>query len=85
MRFHSIEAKICIFPKILKKKKKNVTTAPPSKLWMNRIRDELSQEFWGNGIAVPPTELYVSKLHHCLLQIMFILQVHFCATSSTRN
>ena len=26
---------------------------------------ELSQEFWENRIAAPPTELHVSKLNHC--------------------
>ena len=26
---------------------------------------EPQQKFWINGVAEPPTELYVPKLHHC--------------------
>ena len=42
----------------------------------------LSQEFGVKQIAATFIELYISKLHHCYLQLLY---VYFCSFLTNRN
>ena len=53
---------------------------------LNAIKSEieLSQEFLGNGISAPPTDLRI-QIASLLYLIVYTLHINFCAVSSTRN